>query len=60
MPIHDCNLAIRGAHSARDMSTSGIESTGNLERKVVIIGDLIAEEKPISSNIAAALPSCER
>jgi hypothetical protein len=42
------------------MSTSGIESTGNLERKVVIIGDLIAEEKPISSNIAAALPSCER
>jgi hypothetical protein len=36
------------------LSSCGISSTGSPEQKGVMSGDLMAEERPISSTIAAA------
>jgi hypothetical protein len=54
MPSHDCIFAIRGARSSGDMSTLGMASMGRPDRKGVINGFLLADDKPNSLAIVAA------
>jgi len=55
MPSQDCIWAIRGALSSADITTWGMVSVGRPDRKGVMSGFLLDEDRPISSTIADEL-----